>query len=145
MWLMMKSQKQVSGLFILPPPYYDEVKGRSSGYSAVLDLYADWLLAMRSLVKWEVIDIHYRIKKYVEAHRKVEDALAPGITESLKNTICTTICKTGNKRQNLMRDAWLTATKHKRSGLPVGLPLNEVEIKSDSLLQQVNVLIDKRN
>jgi len=40
----------------------------------VLDKYADWLLSQRKTAKWEVADIHYPMKKYLAAHRKVDAA-----------------------------------------------------------------------
>jgi hypothetical protein len=41
----------------------------------------------------------------------------------------------------MMRDAWLTATKHQRPGLPVGKPLKEAEHISGELMLQVHALI----
>ncbi len=36
-------------------------------------------------------------------------------------------------RQELLRDSWLTSTRHTRPGLPVGLPLDEAERKAREL------------
>ena len=49
------------------------------------------------------------------------------------------------ERQNMMRDAWLTATKHLRPGLPVGLPLNEAKAKADELTREIEELIQKKS
>ena len=47
------------------------------------------------------------------------------------------------KRQNMMRDAWLTATKHLRPGLPAGLPLIEAQAKSDEMMRDIENLMKK--
>jgi len=57
---------------ILTPPVYDELRGGAKGYAAVLDKYAAWLLAQRKTAKWEVADIHFPMKKYLEAHRRLD-------------------------------------------------------------------------
>jgi lysophospholipase L1-like esterase len=54
----------------LTPPIYDPIKGIP--YSITLDLYADWLITQKSEYDWEVIDIHFPMKAYLEAQRKVE-------------------------------------------------------------------------
>ena len=54
------------------PTIYDEMKGANKGYANVLDKYSDWLLKQRKAQKWEVADIHYPMKRYLEAHRKVD-------------------------------------------------------------------------
>ena len=59
-------------LIFITPPVYDEVRGRKMGYAAVLDKYSEWLLDQRKRLKWEVADIHFPMKKYLEAHRKVD-------------------------------------------------------------------------
>lgn len=163
----------------LTPPDYDELKGKSLGYAAVLDRYADWLLSQRSSANWEVIDVHYPMKEYLAAHRQVdakfgldgfalapdgvhpgetghwlmareillylgckEVATSPGIVQSLSGIPNgEQMLKLVNERQNMMRDAWLRATKHKRPGLPVGLPLREAQAKSDAMQQEIQALI----
>ena len=163
----------------LTPPDYDEVKGKSQGYTAVLDRYADWILSMRKSSKWEVIDIHYPMKEYLQAHRKVdarfgldgfalaqdgvhpgevghwimareilsylgfkEVAQKPGLAASLQQMPnAAQYVKLVTERQNMLRDAWLTATKHKRPGLPVGLPLSEAESRSKELTAKIDSLI----
>lgn len=179
-WLHNEVEKKGAKIIHLTPPVYDELKGKSIGYAAVLDRYADWLWSKRQ-AKWDVVDVHYPMKKYVAAHRKVDKqfgldgfALAqdgvhpgeqghwimareillflgfkevgrsPGIVESLKQIgDAQQYVKLIAQRQNMMRDAWLTATKHKRPGLPVGLPLEEAQSKSAELLVKIDSLINK--
>jgi lysophospholipase L1-like esterase len=182
-WLHDEVVKTGARLIHLTPPDYDEVKGKSKGYAAVLDRYADWLLSMKSISEWEVIDIHYPMKKYLAAHRKIDStfkldgfalaadgvhpgetghwimarqillylgfkdvARSPGITESIKQIPdAEELVKLVAKRQNMMRDAWLTATGHLRPGLPVGLPLNEAQTKSDELTREIEGLLQKKS
>lgn len=73
-WLHDKYVKAGIRIIHLTPPIYDELRGGKEGYAAVLDRYSDWLLAQRK-TGWEVADIHYPMKKYLEAHRKVDTAL----------------------------------------------------------------------
>lgn len=178
-WLHDEVIKTGARLIHLTPPYYDEERGKSIGYAAVLDRYSDWLLSRKHSSNWEVIDIHYPMKKYLQAHRKVDekfrlngfalaqDGIHPGevghwmmarqilsylgfkevahsggIIESLhqiKNA--PEYVKLIAERQNMMRDAWLTATKHTRPGLPVGLPLKEAQSKSGKLQLTIDSLV----
>jgi pimeloyl-ACP methyl ester carboxylesterase len=65
-----------------------------------------------------------------------------GILESLQQLPdAAQYVKLVTRRQNLLRDAWLTATKHKRPGVPVGLPLGEAEVAAAELLGQVKAFI----
>ncbi len=178
-WLHKEVVKTGARLVHLTPPDYDEQRGGSKGYAAVLDRYADWLLSLRSAAKWEVIDIHYPLQKYLRAHRKVDAAFglngfalaedgvhpgatghwiiarqilsyigfskaatAPGIVESLKYLPdAAKFTELVTQRQNMMRDAWLTATKHKRPGVPEGLPLEEAKTKATALTVEINKML----
>lgn len=180
-WLHNEVEKKGAKIIHLTPPIYDEIRGKNIGYAAVLDRYADWLLSMQRQAKWDVVDIHYAMKKYLSTHRKVdakfgldgfalapdgvhpgetghwimareillflgfkEVARSPGIVESLKQIgDASQYVKLIAQRQNMLRDAWLTATKHKRPGLPVGLPLQEAQSKSAELLVEIDSLINK--
>ena len=59
-------------VIVITPPVYDEWKGAAKGYAVVLDKYSDWLLSQRKNAKWEVADIHFPMKKYLDAHRKMD-------------------------------------------------------------------------
>ncbi|MBL7762783.1 MAG: SGNH/GDSL hydrolase family protein [Chitinophagaceae bacterium] len=161
---------------------YDEVRGKSKGYTVVLDIYSDWLLSLRQSRQWEVIDVHYPMKKYLQAHRQAdakfgmdafalaEDGVHPGETghwimareilvyigykeiekspsvlQALKQTSDPIkLIKLVTERQNMLRDAWLSATKHLRPGLPTGLPLNEAQAKAAEILKEIKSLIEKK-
>lgn len=72
-WLHDKYVKAGIRIIHVTPPIYDELRGGKEGYAVVLDRYSDWLLAQRK-AGWEVADIHYPMKKYLETHRKVDAA-----------------------------------------------------------------------
>lgn len=50
------------------PPVYDENKG--AAYANVLDIYSSWLVSQRYTEKWEVIDLHWPMRKYQEDKRQ---------------------------------------------------------------------------
>ena len=181
-WLHAEVIKTGARIIHLTPPIYDEARGSSKEYEAVLNHYSDWLLQQRRSAKWEVIDIHYPMKKYLQAHRKVdakfgldgfalaedgvhpaetghwimarqlllylgfkEVAKSPGIVQSIpQNSNAKQLVTLVTTRQNILRDAWLTATKHNRPGLPVGLPLKEAQVKADELMLEIKVLLQNK-
>lgn len=69
--------KTGASIIFLTPPVYDVRK--NVAYSNVLDLYSDWLISKRYTSKWDVVDLHWPIKKYLEDRRANESgfALAP--------------------------------------------------------------------
>jgi lysophospholipase L1-like esterase len=173
-WLHKEVAQTGARIIHLTPPDYDEVKGGSTGYTNVLDQYADWLLAKKRSSKWEVIDIHYPMKKYLTEHRMADSAfaLAPdgihpgeaghwiiarqillywgfksatkfgGITESLQQVKdAGALMKLITNRQQMLRDAWLTATKHLRPGLPAGLPLKQAQLRADEWMILIKKMI----
>ena len=176
-WMHDEIEQTGARLIHLTPPDYDEARGKSMGYTNVLDIYSGWLLSKRKSLKWEVIDIHTSMKKYLLHRRKVDStfALAPdgvhpgeaghwiiakqilqhlgfkkvakstGIVESLQQIPdAAALVKLVANRQNMLRDAWLTATKHIRPGLPVGLSLKEAESKANEALQEIEALIQHK-
>jgi len=178
-WMHDEIVKTGARLIHVTPPCYDERKGKSIGYAAVLDKYTDWLLSQKRAAKWEVIDVHYPMQKYLLAHRKIdaqfkidgfalaadgvhpdeaghwimarqillylgckEVANSPSIEADLAPIPNgAQILKLVTERQNTMRDAWLTATKFQRPGLPVGLPLDRATAISDSLGTRIHGLL----
>lgn len=68
------------------------------------------------------------------AYPTAEKSLAP-------NRNAAAILKAVTERQNMLRDAWLTATKYKRPGLPVGLPLDEALQKSEVMGRGIDSLV----
>ena len=182
LWLHDEVIKAGADIIHITPADYDEVRGKSKGYTVVLDIYSDWLLSLRQSRQWEVIDVHYPMKKYLQAHRQAdakfgmdafalaEDGVHPGETghwimareilvyigykeiekspsvlQALKQTSePVKLIKLVTERQNMLRDAWLSATKHLRPGLPTGLPLNEAQAKAAEILKEIKSLIEKK-
>jgi lysophospholipase L1-like esterase len=58
-----------TGAFLihLTPPIYDEEKG--AAYANVLDIYSSWLLSQRYTHDWQVIDLHWPMRKVLEEKR----------------------------------------------------------------------------
>ena len=71
-WLHVEVIKSGAQIIHITPPVFDELRGGDAGYAAVVDRYAGWLLAQRSPQHWQVIDVHFPMKKYLDAHRKVD-------------------------------------------------------------------------
>lgn len=178
-WLHAEVVKLGVPIVHLTPPVYDEQRGSSKGYAAVLDRYSDWLLGQQSTAKWSVIDLHYPMKQYLEAHRKVDSTFAlngfalandgvhpaeighwimaksillglglkaVGSAPDIRSAIAdipnsVQLLKLISDRQSLMKDAWLTATGHKRPGMNVGLPLSEAQRKATELDAQIRALL----
>ncbi|MDG1276605.1 MAG: SGNH/GDSL hydrolase family protein [Algoriphagus sp.] len=67
-WLNSKIQAINATPIFVTPPIYDPEKGIP--YSLTLDFYADWLIAQKSEKDWNVIDIHFPMKAYLETQRK---------------------------------------------------------------------------
>ena len=178
-WLHEEVEKTGVKIVHLTPPIFDELRGKTAGYAAVLDRYSDWLLSLRKTRKWEIIDIHYPMKTYLDAHRKIdeqfglsgfalaEDGVHPGEVGhwimakqvllylgekqvakagTPKNALpdhpsSEAVFKLVQQRQALMKDAWLTATKHKRPEMKVGLPLEEAQKKAAEIEQEIRALL----
>jgi lysophospholipase L1-like esterase len=178
-WLHNMVTASGAQLIHVTPPFFDELKGGHPGYAAVLDKYAEWLLGQRKKAGWQVADLHFAMKKYLEAHRKVDEqfaidgfALAPdgvhpgdaghwimakqillylGETSVAKAPSINAalgsipngekILELVEQRQTMMKDAWLTATGHKRPGMNVGLPLAEAQAKAAEIKKQIRELL----
>lgn len=157
----------------ITPPTHDDKKLRTRGYNKVLDAYSKWMVSLRKKKKWEVADLHGPMTKYIEegiaknsSFRLAKDGIHPGedghwvmariILQHLKQKPPTNrdtallatpqnreIFTLVKKRQEMMRDAWLTATKPKRPGLKAGIPLEdawkkyaEIETHTTQLLNE---------
>ncbi|MGC4034925.1 MAG: SGNH/GDSL hydrolase family protein [Chitinophagaceae bacterium] len=173
-WLHNEVVKTGATIIHLTPPVYDEMKGNSKGYAAVLDKYSEWLLSQRKTAKWKVADIHFAMKKVLEQKRMkdstftlADDGVHPGDEghwimakqvllymgeKKVANAIMVQQTLTGNKnadtifqlinqQQEMMKDAWLTATKHKRPGMNTGLPLDEAIKKSNLIDAAIKQLL----
>lgn len=177
-WLHTEVVKTGASIIHLMPPVYDDLKGGVPGYGAVLDRYSDWLLSQKAAKNWTVIDVHYPMKSFLEAHRRLdstfaiagfalaEDGVHPGdvghwimakaillglgegaiaLAPDLRTAMVSIpnaaqLIKLISERQTLMKDAWLTATGHKRPGMNVGVPLNEAKAQAAAIDTQIKAL-----
>ena len=125
-------------------------------YNEVLDRYSDWLLEQRKN-GWEVIDLHGPMKSALAAGRAsnpkflfskdgvhpgdeghalmaaaVLDAwgIAPKARDFRLHPQGTEVLKLIKQKTEVLRDAWLTETGHKRPGVKAGLPLAEANAKA---------------
>ncbi|WP_291125889.1 SGNH/GDSL hydrolase family protein [Flavobacterium sp. UBA6031] len=168
--------KEVTGAGIpivhITDAVYDERKGKA--YSNVLDIYADWLIGRRYTSGWDVIDLHWPMRKYLEDQRQkdstfryAEDGIHPNETghfimakqillylgetglenvKDLKSALSgypngEAVLKLVEKRQEIMKDAWLTYTGYKRPWMNVGLPIDEALQKQDEIEKQIQSLL----
>ena len=171
-WLHDQILKSGASLLLITPPVFDERKGKA--YSNVLDIYSDWLISCRYTSNWEVIDIHWPMKKYLEEQRLTDslflfadDGIHPneighfiitkqillylGETEfanakDIKNALSNyengdAILNLIEKRQKIVKDAWLTFIGHKRPGMEVGLPITEANTQCVEINKQIQALL----
>ncbi|GAA4419845.1 hypothetical protein GCM10023187_54560 [Nibrella viscosa] len=59
-------------IVLLTPPVHDDKTLGTQGYNRTLDRYADWLLAQRDSLRWEVADIHFPMTRFLEEQRKTD-------------------------------------------------------------------------
>lgn len=134
-----------AGLKDYPQPY--------AGYDEVLAAYSDWLLGQRQ-EGWQVLDIHTGMAQALAEKRRrdaqftyAKDGIHPNAEGHLlmarpllqewdlkvtaegtpEHVQGAAIFEAVQKKQNLLRDAWLTETGHKRPGVKAGLPLAEAQ------------------
>ena len=174
-WLHDTLVRTAARVIFFTPPIYDELRGGKNGYASVVDIYSNWLLRQRKAAGWEVADVHFPMKKYLEAHRRVDAALGidgfalandgvhPGeaghwlmarqlllyLNEkdaaryaSIKQALSSIpdgekILALVQERQSFMKDAWLTATGHKRPEMKIGLPLDEAQEKARQIEEKL--------
>jgi lysophospholipase L1-like esterase len=73
-WLHNEVIKSGAAIIHLTPPLFDERKGQA--YANVLDLYSDWLISCRYTKNWNVGDMHFPMKKYLEDKRLIDTTYA---------------------------------------------------------------------
>lgn len=66
-WMYEKVVNSGAEIIHITPPIYDERKGEA--YANTLDIYSDWLISTRYTKNWNIIDIHWPMKKYIEDRR----------------------------------------------------------------------------
>jgi len=148
----------------LTPPIYDQRPdqpgpAKTTDYDAVLAAYSRWLLSQRES-GWMVIDIHGPMKRALEQARETApetifcpDAVHPneaghwvicravldnfGVPETWTAPHAEPLLPLVSKRQNLLRDAYLSAAGHQRPGVRPGLPIDEAIRAADQLTAEI--------
>ncbi|MDZ4288855.1 MAG: SGNH/GDSL hydrolase family protein [Prosthecobacter sp.] len=143
----------------LLPAGLDKYPKPFEGYGLVLDHYSDWLLSMKPK-GWQVLDVHGAMTAALAEQRRdnaqftfAKDGVHPNAAGHLVmarpllaawGLQVTTDGKPDHvngpiifdliqRKQVLLRDAWLTETGHKRPGVAAGLPLAEAQAKAAEL------------
>ncbi len=161
--LKLKSAVEKHGatiVFITPPLHNaDKPSTDPQRYDAVLDHYAEWLVARRA-EGWSVIDIRPDLRRDVAQAKQenpgfvyAQDGVHTG--EQGQVFIATSVYRQLwplwklpgepqvaapeamqilTQRSQLLKLAWLTHTKHTRPGVPAGLPLDEAKAQAAKLL-----------
>lgn len=160
-------------IILFTPPVYDERKGQE--YSLVLDKYAGWLLNTRNTDNWQVIDIHFPMKEFLENRRSIDstfqfaqDGVHPnatghwimaravlaglGFTEAVtasdaqaafnKFNMQTAVIELIEKRQAIMKDAWLNYTRHTRPMMPQGVPVKKAKVEYRKIHRRLKLLLE---
>ncbi len=150
----------------LLPAGLEEYRSPYVGYDDVLEHYSKWLLSKRS-EGWEVYDVHEAMKSAVAKKRLTQpdftfakdgvhpDAAGQAIMTGPLATAwqlkldekgrpdhpkADEILKLVSQKQQVLKYAWLSATRHVRPGIPAGLPLPEAEAKAAELDQKIREL-----
>jgi lysophospholipase L1-like esterase len=158
-WMHQAIENFGAALIHVTPPIYDEKKGPA--YANVLDIYSDWLVSCRYTQNWQVIDLHWPMKKFQEDQRLLDpdfafakDGIHPndqghfimareillGLGEQVKEAETIEemlsafpqgmqILSLVEQRQEILKLAWLSQTRHKRPGIPEGLSIEEAQKK----------------
>ncbi len=146
-----KARLLPAGLDSYPQPY--------EGYDDVLEAYTQWLLT-RKADGWQVLDVHGAIKQALVVQRKetanftfAGDGVHPNaegqvvLAEPLAAAWGLKLDPSGlpahprakeilavvHEKQNTLKLAWLTVTKHVRPGIAAGLPLEQAQAQAKEL------------
>lgn len=57
----------VKRIIWMTPPVHDDPQLRLNGYNTVLDRYAEWLISYAKKQSWEIIDLHFPMRHYLQA------------------------------------------------------------------------------
>jgi hypothetical protein len=101
---------------------------RLAGDGVHIDATGHWIIARQILLAWGALG---KEAAQATSGRQALAAYPHGLE----------VLKLVGERQRLLRDAWLTATGHKRPGMKVGLPLDEAERRAGELNTEIDLLL----
>ncbi len=171
--LKTKAEQAGAKIIFITPPYYDNHGAREKfNYANTLTAFSKWLVARRAN-GWNVIDLNSAMTRTIHARQIIHpkltyqrDHIHPNLaghhimaqsliqwfanpntapTEDLirKHSQIISIFPLVNHRMQILRDAWLTKTKHNRPGIKPGLPLPKAQSQANKLSQKINKLLQK--
>jgi lysophospholipase L1-like esterase len=126
-------------------------------YEQVMDRYAKWIVSAELDVDI-IVDIHTPLQRYLAAQRETDPAfrtsddgvhfdrrghevVGRAVLEAVKMTpveeIPEALWQQVQKRQQLLRDAWLSHVGHQRPGIADGLPLDEARRQAEVLEREI--------
>jgi pimeloyl-ACP methyl ester carboxylesterase/lysophospholipase L1-like esterase len=146
-------------IFITPPLHQaDKPSPDPARYDAVLDHFAEWLVSRKS-EGWDTVDIRPALRASVAAAKAKDpkfvyaaDAIHPGDAghRFIAEAVCTGLWplfklpakpkladgqafRILKERQDLLKHAWLTETKHLRPEIPKGQPMKDATLRAETL------------
>lgn len=152
------------------PAGLSEYRSPYEGYDSVLARYSEWLMSHRK-AGWHVIDVHTPLDAVLADRRRADPAfaLAPdgihlnaeghrlvareilrawGVRDDALPTLAEPSTPADKQfwglveqRQQMLKDAWLTATRHTRPGMPQGLPLDEANRRAETLATEICAIV----
>lgn len=165
------SEKSGARVIFLTPPLHQADKPTPDPvrYDVVLDRFAAWLVAKKS-EGWEVADIRPALRASVAESRQKDPAFvyaADGVHPGdeghrfLAGAVCQGLWPlltfTGEarfaegqalqvlkERQDLLKHAWLSATRHQRPGIPAGVALDVAAARAAVMLEDYCALLSVR-
>jgi hypothetical protein len=116
--------------------YLSEARQRDSGYRLAddgvhINTTGHWLTAREILRHWRVRD-----RAVVEAVNG--EKLLSGKPNGLA------VLKLAQQKQRMLKDAWLTTTRHKQPGMNRGLPLEEAQQQAQGLDAEIRALLGRK-
>ena len=169
----MKQKVEEAGatLVLITPPTFDDQRAKKSfSYNAVLDRYAEWLIAKRE-EGWLVVDLHGPMNAEIALRREEDpeftfqpDAVHPNLAghwfmagqlirwfgdekpskvDSPQKLFNAEVTELIGQRMRVRRNAYLTAAGHKRPGVKRGLPVSDAENKAEALSMKLRDLLEK--
>ena len=150
-------------LILMTPPTFDDMRSpRDFSYDEVMKKYSDWLIASAPRQPWQVLDLHGPMSAKLKALRQEPtpstlqpDGVHPNAEghafialqlirrlssdpETVPSDQINGILPLVKRRQNLLRNAWLSHIGHQRPGLPKGKPLADAKSEADSISQKIS-------
>lgn len=162
------AEKSGASIVFISAPLFSADKPESDDkqYDAVIDAQAKWLTAQKKQ-GWQVIDMRPALRESVAAAKKANpqfvysgDRVHPG--PEGHDFIAAAVAKelwplwklpgmplmadgsalaTLSKRNELLKHAWLSQTRHIRPGVAAGLPMEQAEKQAKQLLEEYRALL----